>query len=371
MAEPQTGMPKAEMRRLLNLAKKEPVSFAIGLGPDPKFGLLMLDKQKQPKAVEKLLMTAIPDTKSTRWGSATVNADDDAKLVRMIVNRPVNGMARKLVKTLKGTGFNKVLLALEDGTEVETYGEEDEEEGAPATANAAPQADAAPPAPPTAPPLEATSPPPPPPPPVIDRSALERRLGELIRRIPQSGADANTMHELGQLATVANGALKAEQLNDAARAIGQLQAKLNAIPPPPGAASGPTDSGAAVRVAKGLLVWNSTRTYVGQQIKKLEQAIIAQSVGEPDFDEIKANLGELDVVLEKLDDQLSNKLDELRGAQPEAKAALSEAARTVVTDYQAFIANDPLMQDIDDNGFIPLDINAKVTAALDAVLKTI
>jgi hypothetical protein len=138
-------------------------------------------------------------------------------------------------------------------------------------------------------------------------------------------------------------------------------------PPPAGGGEG-----AVVRLGKGMLVWNSTRSYVAQQIKVLQDAIIAQSTDEPDFNEIKASLVKLEVLLEVLDDRLIGKMDALRGTtDPAAKAKLAEEARDIVREYQAYVASDPLVNEIDDNGFLPLDIRPKVTASLQAVLATI
>ncbi len=129
---------------------------------------------------------------------------------------------------------------------------------------------------------------------------------------------------------------------------------------------------AAVRLAKGLLVWNNTRTYVGQQVSRLQQAILIDAKDEPDFEEIEANIGNLGRVLEVLDDSLSKKLGELRGTtDPTKKLALSDQAKAIVTRFQKYVAEDSLMNDIDDNGFIELDIKAKVSAALMAVMQTI
>lgn len=130
--------------------------------------------------------------------------------------------------------------------------------------------------------------------------------------------------------------------------------------------------GAAVRLAQGLLVWNNTRSYVSQQLKVLQQAILDQTQDEPDFEDIKAHLGSVEDILETLDDSLTDKLNELRGiTDPAKKAEVSKQARDIVIRFQAYAAEDGLMNDIDHNGFVPLDIKPKVTAALAAVLQTI
>lgn len=138
------------------------------------------------------------------------------------------------------------------------------------------------------------------------------------------------------------------------------------------AAASTRPEGAAVRLAKGLLVWNSTRSYVSGQLKILQQKILKDTQDESDFDDIKANVGNIEELLEVLDDSLSDKLGELRGTtDPATKTTLSAEAKQIVIRFQKYVAEDKLMIDIDDNGFIPLDIKPKVSAALAAVAQII
>jgi hypothetical protein len=130
MADINTGMSKEEMKRLLLKSKQEPVNCAFGQGAEANVALLTLDRVKEPKTVERELGKQFPDAKNTRWGTAFVDVDDNPKLVKFLINKAASGMAKKLAKTLKGTGFTKVVILLADGTPVETYGEEDEATGA-------------------------------------------------------------------------------------------------------------------------------------------------------------------------------------------------------------------------------------------------
>ena len=86
-----------------------------------------------------------------------------------------------------------------------------------------------------------------------------------------------------------------------------------------------------------------------------------------------ANVANLEEILENLDDSLTGKLNELRAeTDADKKAALSEAARASVRKMMAYAGSDSLMQVIDDqNGFMPLTIQARVSSALTEVLATI
>src|SRR3954447_19283294 len=117
-ATSSTGMERADMKALLNKARPDkPVSFAFGLGKDPNLAMLKMDKLKNPKAVDKMLGDQFADVKTSRWG--TVSFDETDQTLKFLVNKPIGGVARKLVKTLKGTGFSKVQIVLEDGSIVE------------------------------------------------------------------------------------------------------------------------------------------------------------------------------------------------------------------------------------------------------------
>ena len=318
-AEVQTGMDKQDMKRLLMKSKKEPVNCAIGMGADPSIGLLLLDRIKGPKAVEKELQKEIPEAKNTRFGTALVDVDDDPKLVKISLNKPVSSMARKLVKTLKGTGFTKVQILLEDGTPVEAFEEEDQSAPAPAAA----------------------APPPPPPPPQAaakpDAAALAQRLAELVKRMPAVvAAVPDQKGALTKLATDANVQIKTNNLVYAGTTIEQLSRALDAAaaaaaaaaasasqaqtaappppapPPPPQAAAKPDAAALTQRLAELLKRMPAVITAVPAQKDALTKLATDANV------QIKTNnLVYAGVSIE----QLSRALDAAAAAVPAAPPA--------------------------------------------------
>src|SRR5271163_4833828 len=134
-AQIDTGMEKAEMKKLLVRSKKEPVNCAVAQPGSGPHALLMMDKIKQPRAVVKELEKQCADMKNPRWGTVSVDTDENPRLAVFQLNKPAPGMARRLVKTLKGTGFSKVQVRFEDGSPDEA--DEDEEDEAPPAAAAA------------------------------------------------------------------------------------------------------------------------------------------------------------------------------------------------------------------------------------------
>ena len=134
-------MDAAELKKLLNVAKADPIKCAAGVAKDGSAHLI-LHKTKAGPALLKELEAEVGKLTGPCFGMASVNPDNDPKLVVLTVNRAAGGIGRKLKKSLKGTGFSKVTIRLEDGTEVEAAGEEDEEDGA-AAPEAAPVDDTA------------------------------------------------------------------------------------------------------------------------------------------------------------------------------------------------------------------------------------
>jgi hypothetical protein len=213
--EIQTGMDRAEMKRLLLKSKQEPVNCAIGIGNDKSVALLMLSHSRSSKSLQGDLQKDFPTAFNTRFGTAVVDTDDDPTLVKFMINKAVGSMARRLVKTLKGTGFRKVQLLLEDGSPVETATEEEgaEQPGIGAdSATGAPSPQAAP---------------------MPDAAALAAALTELVRRFAEV-TDPARKEALAKQAREANVNIKLGNLIYAAAGIEQLRRELQAA----GAGSG-------------------------------------------------------------------------------------------------------------------------------------
>lgn len=127
MTAGSVGMEKAELRHHITIARRgAPVHVAFALGGDGK-AVVMMDKRKPPRAIEKELKEGARDSKNHRFGVLSFDQDEPS-LARFMVNKPSSGMAKKLIVALKGTGVRKIELTLEDGTAVESaQGEEDED----------------------------------------------------------------------------------------------------------------------------------------------------------------------------------------------------------------------------------------------------
>jgi hypothetical protein len=133
---------------------------------------------------------------------------------------------------------------------------------------------------------------------------------------------------------------------------------------PPGSPSG------TVAFTKTRLAWDTTRKKVQAELRKLEQAILAQCAAFPDAKEIAEGARNLYRILDYLDERLIDKLDEMLNAQsPADSRRLHAEAREIVDEYIDYVKSEELFADIDDNGFVPVAITSALNAALGAMAR--
>ncbi|HYZ63275.1 MAG TPA: hypothetical protein VE650_12545 [Acetobacteraceae bacterium] len=115
------GLDKMEIRHMLRIAGGEKLRAAVALTREGK-AIILLDRHKQPRALEREIKDQVPDSRLHRFGTFTADPDDK-KLARFTLNRASPGMARKLMLALKGSGLRRVEIALE-GEEVSEAAED-------------------------------------------------------------------------------------------------------------------------------------------------------------------------------------------------------------------------------------------------------
>ena len=420
MAEVERGMEVGELRKLLTKSKTEPVNAAVGL--DGKNAVIMLHKIKQPKAVSKDLEGKFKELKNARWGTAFVDIDNDPKLVILTLNRAASGMGAKLKKTLKGTGFSKVRIQLEDGTVAEDIGEEDEEEGEGQTqARTQEQTPEGPVAngPSEENESEAEDSKQPQPEQVAaqgpnqqneaqdekesqaeqteqgDMAALTQRLTALVKTMmvviknePTRAAD------LKGFATQAQAAIKSGDQQAATLAMDGLQQSLmhgrgtdaNATPEAtndssPQATNDSTPQAKTAAAAppnaavlqKSRTAWVAARQRIEGDIGKLHDAMSKHYEGHgfsADLD--KVFQAKVEPILTSLDQSLASKLDEVgKNTDPAQHQKLVGEAQQIIGRYESFLASEPLIPQLDKNPFVPLQIQKTLTATLEALKKVV
>jgi hypothetical protein len=307
-----------------------------------------------------------------------VDVDDDPKLVKFCLNKAPPGIGRKLVKTLKGTGFSKVAITLEDGTAVETVADEEEpaaegQQPAPkGAASPAPEApSSAPPAAPSAAPQDAA----PAAAPSADTGQLTRALTDLVKRLAQAAPEQ--VNALKALAVQAQAALKAGDANGAGAAIAQLRDGLDKPAAPAADASAEPaaspDHATPAALAKARQAWVLTRKKMESDVDAVHKAVMSAFKGHGAEKDIStAFRTRVEAVMTSLDEALAHALDELANAvDPRAHAALVQKIMTLLTRYENFVATDPTIAALDGNPFAPVAIRKTTTATLAALRKTV
>ena len=392
-AQADSIMAPDRMKPLLALSKREPVQAAIGLTSDGE-GIILLDKKAKPKKVASMLKANAAkakiqlNTASLRFGRAEVDTDYDPGMVRFFINKDAPGNMRiKLVEVVKRIPYQKVELnvdlSLEDEPEDDTAAAAANVPDAPGLsselgslarqlqslgdvqlkarlvrfatdANAAIKAndlsnaagliaslrdelDAA----------RTTAGAPP----ASTPAALTAELMTLARRIPEvAGTDPTVRANLAQLAAGANGAIKANNLMEAANLVAQLRGAISAPGSAPAATGAPTTA-----------IWNEAKETVDQQLNALYSLL--KKAGLPAFDAITQ---EIEEVMSGFRAGLISKLmtyDRASGADRDTARA---EALTAVRDYQTRIPSDKRVIAADTNPFgVPITIRAVLGAALD------
>lgn len=141
----------------------------------------------------------------------------------------------------------------------------------------------------------------------------------------------------------------------------------------PGAGGGEAAKFSNVALQKSRLSWVQMRGSIEAQLKQLDQGIKAavrehnaSAAGDRyDEGEVALGLSGLFKTMGKLDTRLIDKLDEALNATDAAKRkGLHAQATSIVKEYIGFVAADPVIREIDQNGFIKTDIRGTVTRTL-------
>ena len=347
--ETQTGMDRAEMKRLLVKSKHEPVNCALAVGDDKSVALLMLARNRSPKALQGDLQKEFPSAFNTQFGTAMVDTDDDPTLVKFMLNKAVTSMARRLVKTLKGTGFRKVQILLEDGSPVEVAAEE---EGAEANANGATQQAA----------------------PKPDAAALVAALTALI---PQIGnvADPARKEAMAKQARDAQANIKLGNLTYAATGIEALRRALaasTAADTPPAAdtpAIKPTVGQApAAEGGDPRAIWREAKEAIDDSLNALAGKLRAHN--NPDMTRI-ADLGLFSIGRNE-NVGLNKALIEYTGASAERHGAAAQQLRQAIAAYRAMMSKSRAIELLADTPFgANVTFQATLGGALDRIERTL
>jgi hypothetical protein len=181
---------------------------------------------------------------------------------------------------------------------------------------------------------------------------------------------------------LAQAGLKSGDLETASAHVDTLHAMLDgtgapadpaAAPAGNGAAAPLAGNGAAATYAKSRLVWLAARKKVDGDIGKLHDEFMAVFKDHSKADDLgTAFRSRVGSVMDKLDENLAHKLDEIaNNTDPAQHAKLVQEAQGLLQGYEAYLANEPLIATLDSNPFTPLAIQKTMTATLAALGKAL
>lgn len=342
-AEPLMAVP--ELKLLLAKARRgDPVSCAVALGKD-KQAILLLDRKKKPRKLAAELRRKAADAglepaaATLRFGRAEVDGAEDAGTVTFVVNKEPPGALRpKLVALLRPAGFGHVEFTVDEGLDAD----QDDEHPAAVLKDDDGDGD-------------------------DEAAPLQAPLAALLRLVPAViGAEPERREELLGLAAAAADAVKA---GAGEIEMERLRLAVEAGGPPPD----PALEALLSAVGKSAQVWDATLRQVGKQVSELHAHLTAAYGGQGIGDELDRLFhAKVEPMLEALDAKLVAKLGEV-GASTDAAGrsrAVTEA-QAIIAGTEAYLANEPLIAQLDANPVTPLTIERTLTASLEVLNRTL
>lgn len=335
------------LKRRLLAACEEEMFFAFGSAPKAEDCVIAIDPTRKGKQLLDLIKKHNPKIKMGAWG-VSVPGGGATGVPLFRCEKEVPKLRDQFNKLLKAKKLPiKVRIAMEDGSE------ETEEElpgqgqtlARPAAAAPTGAAQAEPESgdfPPASPQGKATA----------AFSQLKPKLTEAISADPALAAEIRK-HAANFEALVAGGAMgKAREAYQALEGL---------------AALGATAVRESEKAKQTRAVWRETRSHVLGEIEKLRGAIMKEYAQSPMRGEIEAASRRLDRVLGEHDEAIRDRLDAYRDAGARERVGRRSELNRVLAEYRGFIARDPMVAELDDNPFVPVDIRGHLEGRLEAL----
>lgn len=125
-------MSPADLKQLLHLAKRQPLSCAIAMDKDKQGHVLLHRRSKPKKLLAELKRQAKAegvelDPTTLRFGRASVDGSSDSGMVTFTVNKPAPGPMRPaLLKQVRPAGLQRCEIVVDEALENETDDDADE-----------------------------------------------------------------------------------------------------------------------------------------------------------------------------------------------------------------------------------------------------
>jgi hypothetical protein len=180
-----------------------------------------------------------------------------------------------------------------------------------------------------------------------------------------TGPDANHVREL--FASV-KGLIEKQDFAAAGKVLDELAPLLQRSAERP---ETPTDGkgGSFVNYAQARLRWDTAKKLLGADIKKLQDAIRADTQGSTEAPEAEKVVKNLEQFLHRFDDSLLDLLDEaLNQSDAERRRAVNGRAVAVINEYLEAISS-PRVEALDQNPYRPINVHARLSGFLKNLRK--
>ncbi len=411
-----------ELRSLIAVARKRPLSFGVCLGKQPEGAVMVLHRLKEPSILARQAKKE-GDTPKVTYGTAEVKGK---KMMLTCEGDVLPGMSKHLRRFLASVDMKLKVVALDPtGAVADDDGEPEEEAGEA-------QAEAPKPASP-----EATS-----------WAKIAPAMAVLVGRLIEAGHDK--AEQIQAAWTRAENAADADNFAEALAIAAKLKPVLTAAPAPSGGAQGQAsdspeakrwgalqpamamlfetamglnpenrsqlnaawamaaekaeggDAAAALQIAarlkpaleaviskgasgtaaeipkdvvpfqKSRVLWAGTKSSMMSEMAKLETAIVNACAGDPELAPVAAEATELRKRLQVFDTRLEDVLDQITNTpEGERRTALKAEARLALKAYSDALKEDFFMDVDDENGFEPVAVASTARKALDAIAKVL
>lgn len=128
----------------------------------------------------------------------------------------------------------------------------------------------------------------------------------------------------------------------------------------------------AVAYGKLLLAWDQAKKKSAVELQKLEKTILDEFAGDPDLNEIRGDLRQLDDILGHFDNSLADELDAAMSSADDAvRASHHQAALAIISRYLGYVDSDPFLKELQTNPFMPLTVQATLSGTLKVLAKNL
>jgi hypothetical protein len=126
-------------------------------------------------------------------------------------------------------------------------------------------------------------------------------------------------------------------------------------------------------VANARVVWEDTLTTVEGEVEKLRSAMAGHYKGHGFAGQLdRVFAAKIEPMMGKLDRSLIAKLDAItKTADHTAHIKLVGEARSIIKDFESYLAGEPIIAKLDANPFVPLGIQKKLNSALETLNGTL